>query len=310
MSAVLGRLFAGAVLVAGGAALAQTPAELQDNDVVLRNLGDPRTNPLANTDFRVFARELGAAISSTNLMPPETLGHSGFAVNVELSVLNLAAHDADDVAEGEFLMPVDGPGRANRPMLIPSIHIRKGFPFSLEVGARAAWIDRSHMGVGTLEGKWAVNEGFLYLPDVAVRAYVTRLFNSDELSLTTWGLDLGVGREFPIGGMITLTPYAGYNLGFVHASSYDVNFNARPVAETSQDPYTILGDIARYQAVNGDSHNRFYAGLRFIGGVIQLGVEVSFVSLGKIGTNEDPALTEDRSLPAITSVATTLGLDF
>ncbi len=87
--------------------------------------------------------------------------------------------------------------------------MRKGFPFSFEVGARAAWIDRSSMAVGTLEAKCAINEGFLYLPDVAIRGYVTRLFNTRDFDLTTFGFDLGVGREFPIGGMITLTPYAG-----------------------------------------------------------------------------------------------------
>ncbi len=74
----------------------------------------------------------------------------------------------------------------------------------------------------------------------------------------------------------------------------------------------MLQGSAVYAPVHAseNTHSRFYAGLRFIGGVIQLGVEASFVSLGKISMADDPTLTADRSLPAVTTVATTLGLDF
>ncbi len=85
MRASLGRLCAGWLLLVGAAASAAS----DPNNLLVYQFGDPRTVPGANTNFRIFARELGAAISSTTLTPPETLGHSGFATNVELSVLNM-----------------------------------------------------------------------------------------------------------------------------------------------------------------------------------------------------------------------------
>src|SRR5689334_13187901 len=43
----------------------------------------PHGTPQANANFRIFIRELAAALTSVNLMPPSSLGHAGFAVNAE-----------------------------------------------------------------------------------------------------------------------------------------------------------------------------------------------------------------------------------
>src|SRR5205807_936694 len=95
-------------------------------------------------------------------------------------------------------------------ILIPSVHIRKGLPFSFELGARVGWIEQSRMYVGMLELKWALNEGFTYLPDIAVGGRIAKLMNSRDFDLTTGGLDVSVGKQFAIAGMVTLTPYVGW----------------------------------------------------------------------------------------------------
>lgn len=293
------RFFGALFLLLSSAALADP------NDFQIHQLGDARTDPESHARFRTFARELGAAISSTNLTPPETLGHAAFSVNMELSVLSVRFAD--------LTWPSERPPAADANLLLPSLHIRKGLPFSFEIGARAGWIDRSDMAVGTLEAKWAINEGFLYLPDIAIRVYGTRLFNSRDFDLTTYGADLGVGREFAIGGMITLTPYAGWNLGFVQANSHLVDFNrSRPAEDTYATPVTQLEDAGAYKTVvaRENSHNRFYAGIRFIGGVLQLGAELSFVSLGKFQYASAAGEVIDRSLPPVTTYSVTVGLDF
>ena len=105
-------------------------------------------------------------MTSANLMPPETLGHAGFSLNAELSVVALPSPGNQD---GQVTLPTEG--AATNPLLIPSVHVRKGLPFSFELGARVGWIDRSSMFAATGELKWAVNEGFTWLPDIAVRAH-------------------------------------------------------------------------------------------------------------------------------------------
>jgi hypothetical protein len=192
------------------------------------------------------------------------------------------------------------------------VHIRKGLPFSFELGSRIGWVEKSRMATLTGEVKWALNEGFTYLPDVGVRASVTRLINGREFDLTTGGVDLGVGKQFAIGGMITMTPYVGWNLVWVGANSTSVDFRPeRTQQEATASTTSQLTDTNVYDPVAffSNSHNRFYGGLRFIGGVVQMLVEGSYTSMGKFRDDTTTPGT-DRTLPEIVAINFSLGLDF
>lgn len=295
-------------LILGGSALADP------NDFELRRLGNPAVDPVgANLAFAGFAKELAAALTSTNLMPPGTLGHAGFSFTAELSVAFLKG--ASTPTADQFLLPTMADFADRGPLLLPSLHIRKGLPFSFEVGARATWIDRSRMASVLGELRWAVNEGFAYLPDISLRGYAMRLFNTREFDLGAGGLDLGVGKRFAIGGMVTLTPYAGWNLVWVGASSTLVDFNpGRTYAESIATPTTQLQtDVAAYRELKAgeNAHNRLYAGVRFIGGIIQLGAELSYSIIGTVSTTDSRTnITSSKPFPAVLALNTTLGLDF
>ncbi|MGQ0505374.1 MAG: hypothetical protein ACT4TC_08635 [Myxococcaceae bacterium] len=287
------------------------------NDIRLYQLGNPST-PGANANFRAFARELGVAMSSVNLMPPETLGHAGFAVSAELSSVFMSARDPSNggcttAQEGCFLMPTQsqlGGTPFNGTWLMPSIHLRKGLPLSLELGTRIAWLDRSRMASITGEVKWALNEGFAYLPDIGVRAHATRLLNARDFEVTSGGIDLGVGKQFAIGGMLTVTPYVGWNLIWVGAASSSVDFNpGRSAADSIANPTAQFTDTNVYDPVNfgSNAHNRFYGGVRLIAGAFQVGIEASGASMGKF---RDESTGTDRSLPVVGAFNFNLGLDF
>ncbi len=295
-------------------ALASTSALADAYDFRIYQLGNPRPNstgstPAANAAFRAFSRRLAAAMTSVNLMPPETLGHSAFAISAELSVVDLGGQAA----------PNQIPTRSgiNGPLLLPSIHIRKGLPWSFELGVRAAWFEKSRMGLGTLELKWAINEGFTYLPDICVKGSITKILNSRDFDVTAGGLDLGLGKQFAIGGMVTLTPYIGWNLNFVGASSNNVDFNPnRSLAEADQ-PGAQFTDYYVYDSVlaANNTNNRFYGGFRFIAGVVMLGFEFSYTTLGsftdtQIGTVD--ATCRDRAvcMPPVLAYNGTVGFDF
>lgn len=247
----------------------------------------------ANSNFRSFARQFGAAMSSTSLTPPETLGHLGFSVNAEVSVVDFRGGPALPTAD-------DFTG----PLLMPSVHLRKGLPWSFELGARAAWIQNSHMGVGTVELRWAINEGYAFLPDIALRAHLSKLLNARNLDLTTGGVDLSIGKRFAIAGALTLAPYVGWNLVFVGASSTSVDFNPHATLADSDSagdqfyglyPFTPL-------AAKDNAHNRFYVGFQVVGGVFQMGGEVSYSVLGKA-----PGQQTDERVMAYNG---TMGLQF
>lgn len=296
-----------------------TTALADPNDFQVYRLGMPSpSNPGSNASFTAFARELGAAITSSNLMAPGTLGHAGWNVALELSTVSLSAAEdkggygfPTDAPQSGFYMPTERQGFASRgPWLMPAIHIRKGLPFSFEVGVKAAWLDKSSMGAGTFEARWAVNEGFALLPDVCIRGYVTRLFNTRDFDLTAGGFDLSIGKRFAVGGMVTFTPYVGWNLTFVGAQSHVVDFDpGRSYADSVATPYAQLStDSAQFDEVKAgeNTHNRFYVGVRFIGGPIQLGVEYSYAGLGSV----DYGGGSKYALPGVSAFNATAGLDF
>lgn len=283
--------------------LSATLALADPNDFQIHRLGQPGVDPNANANFRIFARELSAALTSVNLAPPETLGHAGFQFGVELGVVNLDT--------SRFTLPTTREFRG--PLLLPSIHVRKGLPFSLELGTRVAWIDQSRMAAGTVELKWAVNEGFAYLPDVGIRGYGTRLFSDRDFDLTAAGLDFGIGKQFAIGGMVTLTPYGGLNVVWTGASSNAVDFNrSRSYEQSVASPTAQITGTGVFDEVSmrNNAHNRIYAGVRFIGGVIQLGAEVSYSMLGSIDVVDAAGATTSRPVPNVTAYNVTIGLDF
>jgi hypothetical protein len=296
---MVARIAALGLLVAGGLAVAAP------NDFRIYQLGNPTFGGAgydrsANANFRIFANELGAALSSINLMPPSTLGYNGFALSGELSVINFKST--------QFALPTES--TFSGPLLMPSLHIRKGLPFSFEVGARGGWLEKSRMGVATIEGKWALNEGFTYFPDLGVRGHFSRLFNTRDFDLLATGIDVGLGKRFAIAGMFTLTPYVGWNLIWVGAYSNNVDFNpGRSYQDSVRTPTAQLQDTAVYDEVKlgSNSHNRFYGGLRFIGGVVQIGAEISYSSFHQI---RDDGIGANRSMPSLLVLNTSLGLDF
>ncbi|MFP2908933.1 hypothetical protein ACLESD_28575 [Pyxidicoccus sp. 3LFB2] len=277
-------------------------ASADDNDLQIWRLGNPEApGANANAEFQAFARVMGAAITSVNLMPPETTGHSAWAVNAELSVVSVP---------DSIVVPTERAQPSS--VLIPSFHVRKGLPFSLELGGRVGWVEKSSQVVGTGELKWAANEGFTWLPDFGVRGHVTKLFGARDLNLTVLGLDFGVGKQFPLGGMVTLTPYGGLDLGFVGATSSRIDFGGgrEPEDTAGNNSRAALEDTAAYEKVSfGDNMNqRIYGGARFIGGVLQLGAELSLTRTGSVPVA--PGSEETRGVPAVFAFNTTLGLDF
>jgi hypothetical protein len=292
------------------ALLSGAAAHADKNDLRISQLGNPDAGEAnfsntANSDFQAFARAMAAAITSANLTPPETLGHAGFNVNAELSVVVLPR-------SASLRIPTES-GSQPDTMLVPSLHVRKGLPFSVELGGRVGWVEKSRMLAATGEVKWAVNEGFTYLPDVGVRGHITRLAGVRDLSLTAAGLDAGIGKQFPFGGMVTLTPYGGLDFTFVSAESDNIDFNPdRPYNDSLQDnSRAAFEDTAVYKPVEFSSNmtQRIYGGVRFIGGVLQLSAELSFARLGSSQETDDPN-SATRSLPTIVTFNTSLGLDF
>jgi hypothetical protein len=145
----------------------------------------------------------------------------------------------------------------------------------------------------------------------SARLHVTRLFNTRNFELGSGGLDFSVGKKWAIGGMITLTPYGGWDLSFVGAGTNRlVDFNeGRTQAQAYASPFAQLAGSGKYTEVGlfQNPHNRFYGGARFVGGIIQIIAEVSAAGLGSITV---PGTSLEMQLPPVLAFNVGLGLDF
>lgn len=258
-------------------------------DFQVYKLGNPATVGDANANFRIMSNQLAAAISSFNGAPPETLGHSAFNIAFEYQVAqvdNSASHWPTAGATTQFL-------------LMPSIHVRKGLGFSVEIGSRVSYLQSTRMAAATVELKWALNEGFKYFPDLGVRGYGTHLIGSRDFNLTTAGLDIGLGHQFAIGGMVTLTPYAGWNMQFNACTSSVVDFRPdRPLADAVTDP-TADTNVFQTVSMPQNYNHRIYLGLRLISYVFEVAAEGSVILANK-----------ETGMPQIFVFGGKVGIDF
>lgn len=108
-------------------------------------------------------------------------------------------------------------------MFTSHLQIRKGLPFSFEVAGNMAYLFASEMFTMGADLRWALNEGFYYFPDVAVRGTVNTLMGSRDLNMVTTGWDVSMSKAFDISGVMSLTPYVGYQQLYIIASSRLLN---------------------------------------------------------------------------------------
>lgn len=162
--------------------------------------------------FAELAGDLGQIMGAKMLGPAETTGALGFDIGFEVSVSNIdegSTHWTKALGEG-----------ADSTLTTVQLQFRKGLPFSFELGGAVTHLVESDLwGVG-MHLKYAVLEGFRFIPDLAIRANISTVLGSRDMSMLITGGDLTVSKTFGLGGVLSLGPYAGYSLMFVRASSF------------------------------------------------------------------------------------------
>jgi hypothetical protein len=161
--------------------------------------------------FRTLAREVGLVLAPALLAPAETLGYAGFYLGLEGALTSInSGNDEDNVWHR-----ATEDGNPDGVLFVPSIHARKGLPFSFELGTSFSYVAATELVLLGLDIRWALLEGYRtgwkgYFPDISLRGAVNRLMGDDELDLTVWSIDVALSHPFAVSGMMTITPYAGY----------------------------------------------------------------------------------------------------
>jgi hypothetical protein len=242
-------------------------------DLDLSRLGSPRVTDgvtaeaaaRSRREFALLSSELALAMTSQVFGPAATTGPAGLAVDLELALAPVGGDGGGSgLASGQESWPTRGP--APGLLLLPSLHVRKGLPFGIELGGRARWIARSSMVALEGELRWALVEGHAALPDLSFRGALTRLFNQRDLNLDARELGVVMGKKLGVSGTWSLAPYAGVRLTWVRASSDPIEFGSAAGASGTQ---------AAFPELQFHDHRllRISAGVRVVASGVALGIE-------------------------------------
>ena len=173
--------------------------------------------------FKDFSEEVGLAISYLPLSPAEPLGTLGVDIGIEVTVANISEDSA-------FWTQTTGK-KPPSTIPLPKIHIQKGLPFGIDIGAVYSKVPSSNIAMAGGEVKWAFIPGNAVLPAVAIRGSYTRLLGVDELDLETIGADLSISKGFAF-----ITPYAGYGQVWIR-SKEKAGLNLKEVRVNLPKPF-------------------------------------------------------------------------
>jgi hypothetical protein len=87
---------------------------------------------------------------------------------------------------------------------LPKLHIHKGLPFNIDVGASLTVVPDSDIRLLGAEVRYAFLEGGVATPALAIRGAVTRLSGVNQLDLSTQSIELTASK-----GFVMFTPFIG-----------------------------------------------------------------------------------------------------
>ena len=183
----------------------------------------------AQSDFKVFSEDLGSALSYKPITPPAPLGITGFDIGLEVTSTKMRNLE---LATG---------GSTNN-LIVPKLHIYKGLPLNIDVGAFYSAVPTTNIKFYGGELRYAILEGSVALPAVGIRGALTKLTGVSQLALTTKSVDVSVSKGFAI-----FTPYAGIGRVWVDSTP---DAASGLVKETFQQGKVFVGGNVNFGVMN------------------------------------------------------------
>ena len=159
---------------------------------------------LAQGEFGLLSRDLGAAFAYKGVTPATSLGTLGFDVGVEVTETRM---------EHSSIFARAGAGGQSR-LLVPKLHVHKGLPLGFDVGAFVAAVPDVDATLYGADVRYALVDDGLAAPAVGLRLSGTKASGLGPLEVTTAALDLTISKRFTL-----LTPYAGGGVVRVQSSA-------------------------------------------------------------------------------------------
>lgn len=180
------RTCAATLLLVGAPAL-----HAAENDINIGQLSG------AQSAFKAFSEDMSSALSYKAIAPAEPLGITGFDIGLELSMTSMESSDEWLAAVGDGSDELDS-------LPVPKLHLHKGLPFGIDIGAVYTSIPTTNIKLFGGELRYSFVSGNVAIPAIAVRGTMTKVSGVDDLDFSTKGLELSVSK-----GFLMVTPYAG-----------------------------------------------------------------------------------------------------
>lgn len=184
-------------LVCALGCLAQ-PAFAANNITNLQGLGQ--------SDFRALSEDLGSALSYKPAAPATPQGITGFDIGLEVTQTNMAK-------SSQLWSTITG-GNAVSSLYVPKLTVAKGLPFGIDIGGFYSKVPTTNISLVGAELRYAILDGGVAMPAVAIRGAFTKLGGVNQLSFDTKSLDVSISKGFAI-----VTPYAGVGQVWTNSSA-------------------------------------------------------------------------------------------
>ena len=240
------RIILGMVTLVGVLMFGATSAYAGGNDFKLERLCTSTSCMGTNSvdDFKSLARAYGSIFAPMSFHPASTIGEEGFEIAVETKLSFSTEDDSFWKATNknnpgdQLVDSTDGKYSAPDVFSTIQLSMRKGLPFSLEVEGNVSWLADSEMFYVGAGLRWAITEGWWFLPDISIGANVGTLVGASQLSMINVNMNVTVSYTWGLGGIASITPYAGYSLLTNFSSS-------RPIVLYGSDEKTNEGVFDR-----------------------------------------------------------------
>ena len=151
--------------------------------------------PGLQSDFQAVAEDLSAGIAYKSVQPATPQGLIGFDVGLLASYTSVQNKDSWERLTGERLDQTGHIGLA----------ASKGLPLNFDVAAFVSVIPGTDATLYGAEARYAIWDGNIALPAIALRLGYTEMTGVDDLEADTLSYDISVSKTFPL-----VTPYIGY----------------------------------------------------------------------------------------------------
>ena len=150
---------------------------------------------LGQRQFKALSEDLAAVAGYKATASAKPQGLIGFDVGVNVTATQVESTSAWEEATG---------GDDVDTLIIPKLYARKGLPLDFDVGAFYVAVPGSNIEAWGGELQYAIIDGGLASPALAVRGTYTGIFGVDDLDFTTTSLELALSK-----GFVFVTPYVG-----------------------------------------------------------------------------------------------------